>query len=219
MEFSLTSPDLVSMHSPDLVCMHSPDLVCTGSPDITNQRYEESPEISLRERVDVSLENGIEGSEIRDSLKAPAEKLEDLCAEASFELLALPLIKESIPENSSAAIGINVGSTSSIEFEGGMHFAEDGSFSGGEIVKIEDPIIGDTEGISIYQSARLGNFSYNFENLKCGTYTVELHFAEIVFVDGPPGMRVFDVFLQGEKVISRVITRKYCNVKNEMSAS
>ncbi|KAL8512303.1 hypothetical protein ACS0TY_018690 [Phlomoides rotata] len=192
LEFSLTSN----------ICMDSPDLVCMGSPDITNQRYEESPEFSLGERVDVSLENGIEGSEIRDSFKAPAAKLEDLCTEASFELLALPLIKEDIPELSSAVIGINVGSTRSIEFEDGMHFAEDTSFNGGDIVKIEDPIIGDTEGISIYQSARFGNFSYHFENLECGAYTVDLHFAEIVLADGPPGTRVFDIFLQGQKVVS-----------------
>lgn len=198
------------MRSPDLVCMGSPDLVCMGSPDITNQRYEESPEFPVGERVDVSLENGIEGSdEISDSFKAPDE---DLSTEASFELLTLPLIKENIPELSSAVIGINVGSTTSIEVEGGMHFAEDSSFSGGDIVEIEDPIVGDTEGISIYQSARFGNFSYHFKNLGCGTYTVDLHFAEIVFADGPPGMRVFDVFMQGQKVI-----RTYFILANEMS--
>ncbi|KAI3457574.1 hypothetical protein Pfo_014237 [Paulownia fortunei] len=180
----------------------SPDLVCMGSPDITNQRYEESPEFLMGGRIDVSLENGIEGSEIGDSFKAPAAKMEDLCTETSFELVAPPLDEENMTKLSTTVFGINVGSTSSVEFQGALHFSEDSSFNGGDTVRTEDPIIGDTEGLSLYQTARFGNFSYCFENLESGTYMVDLHFAEIVFTAGPPGMRIFDVFLQGQKVIS-----------------
>ncbi|KAL0443659.1 UNVERIFIED_CONTAM: Kinesin-like protein KIN-14Q [Sesamum latifolium] len=179
----------------------SPDLVCMGSPDITNQRYEESPEFFLGERIDVSLENGIEGSEMRDSFKASAEKVGDLCT-TSFELVAPPLVEEDLTEHSTIVIGINVGSTRRVEFEGGIEFSEDSNFSGGDTVNTEDPILGDGEGLSLYQSARFGNFSYCFHNLETGTYIVELHFAEIVFTQGPPGMRVFDVFVQEQKVIS-----------------
>ncbi|KAH6837267.1 Di-glucose binding protein with Kinesin motor domain-containing protein [Perilla frutescens var. hirtella] len=182
----------------------SPDLVCAGSPVMTNQRYEESPEclVVVGERVDVSLENGIEGSEMRDSFEAPAAKMEDLCAEASFELVTTPLVQESLTKPSTTAIGINVGSTRSIEFDGGLHFSEDSTFNGGDTVRTEDPIIGNVEGLSLYQTARFGEFSYHFQNLEAGNYVVDLHFAEIVFTAGPPGMRVFDVFLQGQKVVS-----------------
>lgn len=187
----------------------SPDLVCVGSPDITNQRYEESPEFFLGERIDVSLENGIEGSEIRDSFNAPVAKMEDLCTEASFELVASPLVEENLTKlSTTVVIGINVGSTRSVEFQGGLHFAEDSSFNGGDTVRTEDPIIGAMAGLSLYQTARFGNFSYHFENLEAGNYMVELHFAEIVFTAGPPGMRIFDVFLQGQKVISSEISRQ-----------
>lgn len=179
----------------------SPDLVCIGSPDITNQRYEESPECVVGERVDVSLENGIDGSEMRDSFKAPPTKMEDLCAEASFELVTTPLVEENSTKTPTPAIGINVGSTRSVEFEGGLHFSEDSTFDGGYPVRTDDPIIGDVEGLSLYQTARCGKCSYHFQNLEAGDYVVDLHFAEILFTAGPPGMRVFDVFLQGEKVI------------------
>lgn len=178
----------------------SPDLVCMGSPDITNQRYEESPEFFMGERIDVSLENGIEGSEISDLFKEPAAKMEDCSTEASFELVALPSVEENFTKLSTTVIGINVGSTTSVERQDGVHFLADSSFSGGDIVRTEDTIIGDVQGLGLYQSARFGNFSYHFENFEPGTYMVDLHFAEIVFSSGPSGMRIFDVFLQGQKV-------------------
>ncbi|GFP98842.1 kinesin-like protein kifc3 [Phtheirospermum japonicum] len=184
----------------------SPDLVCMGSPDIPNHRYQESPDFFNDERIVVSLENGIEGSEIGDSFNASSSKIEDLCPEASFELVApQPLLDQENPTklSTTAIIGINVGSTTSVEFEGGLCFSEDSNFSGGDTIITEEPVIGDEQGlISLYQTARFGNFSYFFENLQSGNYAVDLHFAEIVFTDGPPGMRVFDVFLQGQKVVS-----------------
>ncbi|KAK4398260.1 Kinesin-like protein KIN-14Q [Sesamum angolense] len=195
------SPTKIDGHSMLGFSLTSPDLVCVGSPDITNQRYEESPDFFMGERIDVSLENGIEGSEMRDSFKASAEKVGDLCT-TSFELVAPPLVEEDLAEHSITVIGINVGSTRRVEFEGGIEFSEDSNFSGGDTVNTEDPILGDGEGLSLYQSARFGDFSYCFQNLETGTYIIELYFAEIVFTEGPPGMRVFDVFLQEQKVIS-----------------
>jgi hypothetical protein len=35
--------------------------------------------------------------------------------------------------------------------------------------------------------------------MPAGEYLVDLHFAEIVYTNGPKGMRVFDVFIQEEK--------------------
>ncbi|KDO81245.1 hypothetical protein CISIN_1g0371692mg, partial [Citrus sinensis] len=56
----------------------------------------------------------------------------------------------------------------------------------------------------LYQSARFGNFSYRIGNLSPGDYLVDLHFAEIVNANGPKGMRVFDVFMQEEKVLLEI---------------
>ncbi|PIN12782.1 Kinesin (KAR3 subfamily) [Handroanthus impetiginosus] len=204
---NMESPDESTPHKIDGnlsvgFSMTSPDLVCLGSPDMTNQRYEESPEFLRGGTIDVSLENGIEGSEMRDSFKAPAEKMEDVCTDASFELVTPPLVEENSTRHSTTVIGINVGSTSSVECEGGLHFSEDSFFDGGDTVRTEDVISGNVGGVSLYQTARFGNFSYYFESLKSGTYVVDLHFAEIVFTSGPPGMRVFDVFVQEQKAIS-----------------
>ncbi|KAL9145704.1 hypothetical protein ABFS82_13G061000 [Erythranthe guttata] len=182
----------------------SPDLVCMGSPDITNQRYEESPNFFTGGRIDVSLENGIEGSETIDPFKDPSANMEDLCTEASFELVAPPLVEENLTKDSTTVIGINVGSSTSVEFQDSIRFSEDGSFNGGDTIRTENPIIGDddTKDVRLYQTARFGSFSYHFENLVSGEYLVDLHFSEIVFTDGPSGMRIFDVFLQDDKVVS-----------------
>ncbi|KAJ6297907.1 hypothetical protein OIU76_019093 [Salix suchowensis] len=62
--------------------------------------------------------------------------------------------------------------------------------------------MGQEGGLSLYQTARYGNFTYCFRGLEPGTYDVSLHLAEIVFTEGPPGLRVFDVFLHEKKVVS-----------------
>lgn len=181
MGFSLTSPDLV-------ICMGSPDI-------IANQSFQESPDFMEGERINVSLENGIEGPEIRDLFETMTE---DFCTEASFELAA-PQVVEETTEDSVREMNINVGSTSIVSRDG-MQFSEDFSFDGGDVIRTEDDIIGDEEGCGLYQTARLGNFSYHFKDLEPGSYVIDLHFAEIVFTNGPSGMRIFDVFIQDEKV-------------------
>jgi kinesin family protein C2/C3 len=84
---------------------------------------------------------------------------------------------------------------------GGVEFLGDDCFLGGDTVRT-DATIGDGQdgGLSLYQTARYGNFSYCFRALEPGNYDVSLHLAEIVFTDGPPGLRVFDVFVQEKKV-------------------
>lgn len=77
-------------------------------------------------------------------------------------------------------------------------------FEGGEVLRTNESIIDGGDMPTIYQCARFGNFSYRFRNLCPGNYLVDLHFAEIVNTNGPKGMRVFDVFMQNEKV------RKFC---------
>ncbi|KAB5521709.1 hypothetical protein DKX38_026028 [Salix brachista] len=130
--FSLTSPDLV---------------ICAGSPDISRTGNGDSPDFMDKNKcsIEVSLENGIDGSE----------------------------------------------------------FVEDDCFAGGDTVRT-NATIGDGQegGLSLYQTARYGNFTYCFRGLEPGTYDVSLHLAEIVFTEGPPGLRVFDVFIHEKKAVS-----------------
>lgn len=72
-------------------------------------------------------------------------------------------------------------------------------FQGGDVFLTNECITEGGDFSFIYQSARLGSFSYQFDNLPPGDYFVDLHFVEIIFTNGPKGMRMFDVFMQNEK--------------------
>lgn len=80
----------------------------------------------------------------------------------------------------------------------GFRVEPDKFFQGGNVIRTDETNEG-SDIPSMYQSARFGNFSYRFENLSPGDYFVDLHFSEIIYTNGPKGMRVFDVFMQEEK--------------------
>ncbi|CAK7338499.1 unnamed protein product [Dovyalis caffra] len=196
--FSLTSPDLV---------------ICAGSPDISRTGYGDSPEFLDTNKcsLELSLENGIVGSDKKDSSRTPCVKFsavfqtfnKELSPESSFELLAQPEKEEKLVKDFTPGVCINAGCTDGAVVLGGVEFLEDDCFVGGDTVRTDVTIEDGREGgLSLYQTARYGNFSYCFQGLEPGTYGVSLHLAEIVFTDGPPGLRVFDVFIQEKKVVS-----------------
>ncbi|XP_039001539.1 kinesin-like protein KIN-14Q [Hibiscus syriacus] len=190
--FSLSSPDLV---------------ISTGSPDIPSKAYGDSPEFLGKHRCsfELSLENGIDGSDgSKAKVKTPTVKFSTVCQtfhkelspESSFELLPLPETADNKHENL-PVIRINAGClTGTAKFEG-VIYSNDNCYEGGDVI-----IIGDGVGKSLYDTARIGDFSYNFSTLKSGFYAINLHFAEIVFTSGPSGIRVFDVFIQEERVVT-----------------
>jgi kinesin family protein C2/C3 len=85
----------------------------------------------------------------------------------------------------------------------GSAFQQDLYYVGGDVLRTDETIV-EKEGSSVYQTARFGNFSYIISDLPAGDYFVDLHFAEIVFTNGPAGMRVFDVFIQEDKILSEL---------------
>ncbi|XXG74727.1 hypothetical protein AAC387_Pa07g3375 [Persea americana] len=206
--FSLTSPDLV---------------ICTGSPEIPRNDFEETPDLikkacrrNLITSVELSLENGISGFQNEENLSATTAALfpevpasnENRSLEPSLELpLILEVPKQTerheLPETSLPVISINVGGMDGTASLGGVGFQEDVFFMGGDVIKTEARI-GDGEGLELYQSARFGNFSYKFQSLVAGNYAIDLHLAEIIFTEGPPGMRIFNVFIQEEKVVEGI---------------
>ncbi|XP_034676295.1 kinesin-like protein KIN-14R isoform X2 [Vitis riparia] len=101
-------------------------------------------------------------------------------------------------------IFINSGGEALENEDSNFHVKPDIFFQGGDVLRTDEPVIDGGDFPSIYQSARFGNFCYQFENLSPGDYFVDLHFAEIVNTNGPKGMRVFDVFIQEEKVLSEL---------------
>lgn len=108
-------------------------------------------------------------------------------------------VKNDVEDAKFIILGINAGGMGSFKPCGRTEFQKDQFFGGGDVVTT-DAQVGDEEFSPLYQSARFGNFSYKFDNLEAGDYLVDLHFAEIVFTGGPSGLRIFDVFMQEEKV-------------------
>ncbi|KAL6999777.1 hypothetical protein U1Q18_000933 [Sarracenia purpurea var. burkii] len=197
--FSLTSPDLV---------------ICAGSPEMPRSSYEELPRFLKGASIEISLENGINGPELEGgsqetpaASKFPASSQigeEDQCTEASLELLPVPSMEDKLSNKSlPALISINAGSDGAATL-GGTNFQEDSWFTGGDSLRTESKVGDEEEGeaLDLYQTARFGNFSYHLKTLERGNYIVDLHLAEIVFTDGPPRMRVFDVYIQEHKVVS-----------------
>ncbi|MQL76669.1 hypothetical protein Taro_009071 [Colocasia esculenta] len=86
-----------------------------------------------------------------------------------------------------------------------LRIGADSFFQGGDVLRTDERIVdAGSCPTTLYQSARFGNFSYTFDGLAPGRYFVDLHFAEIVYTNGPKGIRVFNVFVQEEKVLSEI---------------
>lgn len=195
--FSLTSPDLV---------------ICAGSPDVptTTNTTEFLEKNKFNHSFELSLENGIKATDSSCVNRTPAVKFstvcqtfgKDLSPESSLELYPEP-DRMKFAKTPFLGLNINAGSTNEAVVLKGVEFLEDTCFSGGDHVRTNAEIgFGEEDDFSIFlfQTARIGNFSYYFQALAPGHYSVSLHFAEIVFTDGPAGTRVFDVFLQEMKV-------------------
>ncbi|KAI3685800.1 hypothetical protein L6452_35058 [Arctium lappa] len=90
-----------------------------------------------------------------------------------------------------------------------IYIMPDQSFEGGDILRTNETILDGGSLSFLYQSARFGNFSYTFDDLSSGDYLLDLHFAEIINTNGPEGMRVFDVFVQDEQVVSELDVYSY----------
>lgn len=101
---------------------------------------------------------------------------------------------------------VNAGGEAFAEVDSSMQFLGDTCFEGGNVLRTDEHICDGGDYPFIYQSARLGNFCYRLNDIPPGDYLVDLHFAEIINTNGPKGIRVFNVFVQEEKVKSSCIS-------------
>ncbi|KAK7307276.1 hypothetical protein VNO77_40187 [Canavalia gladiata] len=99
---------------------------------------------------------------------------------------------------------VNAGGDAFNEAANGITILGDTFFVGGNVLRTNEQIVEGGDYPFIYQSARLGSFCYRFDNLPPGDYVVDLHFVEIINTNGPKGMRVFNVYIQDEKVLSEL---------------
>ncbi|KAL5705906.1 Kinesin-like protein KIN-14R [Ranunculus cassubicifolius] len=99
---------------------------------------------------------------------------------------------------------VNAGSGTLKEGDSVVEFKPDICYQGGDVFKTDANITDGGDYPSIYQSARRGNFCYEFKDVLPGDYFIDLHFVEIIYTNGPKGMRVFNVFAQEEKILSEL---------------
>ncbi|KAH0865824.1 hypothetical protein HID58_083035 [Brassica napus] len=100
---------------------------------------------------------------------------------------------------------INAGGADSKVLDPEMSILRDTYFEGGGVLRTDESILEGGDLPFIYQSARVGNFSYGINNLLPGEYFVDFHFAEIVNTNGPKGIRVFNVYVLSEFDIFSVV--------------
>lgn len=98
-------------------------------------------------------------------------------------------------------------------YQKGMYIDRDGSlwggdryFTGGEAVELKLPYIQGAEDITLYRTARTGDFSYDIP-VKPGNYELSLHFVETIFGPGTAAARgessrVFSVSLNGQPILA-----------------
>ncbi|KAI3699199.1 hypothetical protein L2E82_43323 [Cichorium intybus] len=128
--------------------------------------------------------------------------------DSSFDHMVCDSISKLIPNGfmrsdcTEVVMFVNAGAETMIESDSDMKFDADNFFEGGDTFQTNECMTDGGDFLFIYQTARLGNFHYRFNNLPDGYYYIDLHFVEMINTFGPKGMRVFNVFLQDEKVLS-----------------
>ena len=87
----------------------------------------------------------------------------------------------------------------------GKVWGGDRYFTGGEAVELRLPHIEGAADMTLYRTARTGDFSYNIP-VKPGKYDLRLHFVETIFGPGTfaakgESSRVFSIFLDGQPLL------------------
>lgn len=87
----------------------------------------------------------------------------------------------------------------------GSTWGGDRYFTGGDAVELKLPYIQGAADITLYRTARTGDFSYNIP-VRPGNYELRLHFVETIFGPGTyasrgESSRVFSVFLNGQPLL------------------
>ncbi|XP_023887362.2 kinesin-like protein KIN-14R [Quercus suber] len=126
--------------------------------------------------------------------------VDSMLCDSGSRLIATGFTRSNFTEE--CVMFVNAGGEAPNEVDSSMKILGDTYYDGGHGLRTNEPITEAGDCPFIYQSARLGNFCYRFTDLPPGDYFIDLHFAEIINTNGPKGMRVFNVYIQEEKVLS-----------------
>lgn len=126
--------------------------------------------------------------------------IDSMLCDPGSRLIRSGFAKPTCPEE--CVMFLNAGGEASNQVDSFMKFHDDAFYEGGDALRTNEIIVDAGDYPFVYQSARFGNFSYRINNFHPGDYFIDLHFVEIIFTNGPKGMRVFNVFMQEDKVLS-----------------
>ena len=108
-------------------------------------------------------------------------------------------VQKEVVDNGTLLLALNAGG-GQVQHDG-VTWQADAYFIGGQTYMKGGLAIAGTDNDKIYQSERWGPMSYNIP-VANGSYQLALHFAEIYLKDGDSGQRVFDVMVEGQKVLT-----------------
>jgi hypothetical protein len=155
--------------------------------------------------LDVFAQVGADTPLIMDFLTTAVDgniAVEFLNKVGNAKIAGIEVLPTNPPRATTAPYRIHCGGEDYIDPQGNW-WEGDGHYSSGGIYFVSSPV-SNTDMSLLYQTERWsdpgqGDLSYSFDVAE-GGYTVRLHFAEIYFQD--PGMRVFDVDINGKNVIT-----------------
>ncbi|CAN1835926.1 Kinesin-like protein KIN-14R [Linum perenne] len=143
-----------------------------------------------------SIESAVDNDDAGKSL------VDSMLCDSNSRLVPSGFSRSNCSETDEVLMIVNSGNESSVETDSTLNFVGDRYYEGGTVLQTDEDITDAGDFPFVYKSARFGNFCYRFHDLPPGDYFVDLHFAEIINTNGPKGIRVFDVFIQDDKVLS-----------------
>ncbi|KAK9062161.1 hypothetical protein SSX86_019347 [Deinandra increscens subsp. villosa] len=127
---------------------------------------------------------------------------ESMVCDSGARLIPKGFMKSNCTESDEIVMFVNAGAQMKVESDSDINLVADKYFEGGDVFQTNECITEGGDVSFIYHTARLGNFQYRFDNFLEGDYYVDLHFVEMINTFGPKGMRVFNVYLQEEKILA-----------------
>ncbi|KAH7847341.1 hypothetical protein Vadar_024947 [Vaccinium darrowii] len=142
--------------------------------------------------VDSQVQNGVTLSDLRSNDGCCFDddsNIDSVLCVSGSRLVRTGFKKTNLTENIVKFVNAGGGNMNGLGNSANF-ITSDTSFVGGDVLRTEERISDDGDLGPLYQSARFGNFCYQFDNLPAGDYLIDLHFAEIINTNGPKGMRV-----------------------------
>ncbi|KAJ0660091.1 putative minus-end-directed kinesin ATPase [Helianthus annuus] len=130
------------------------------------------------------------------------EDFDSMVCDSGARLIPKGFVKSDCAASDEIVLFVNAGAQSIVEPDSAINLVADKSFEGGDVFQTNESITEGGDVPFVYHTARLGNFQYRFDNFPEGDYYVDLHFVEMINTFGPKGMRVFNVYLQEEKILA-----------------